>query len=124
MAIDKQDTKMTNKVALVIAGGSDIFLLLAEVGGATLRRKSKMKHVKLLAALGALVLGACAAPDAPHDGHANMDPAAHCEMHKQMMSSMTPQQQQAMMDEHMKDMSPEMRARMQEMHARCKPGSR
>lgn len=67
-----------------------------------------------------LILSACAAPGAAHDEHANMDPQAMCEMHKKMMGSMTPEQQQAMMAEHMKDMSADMRARMQEMHARCR----
>jgi hypothetical protein len=43
-----------------------------------------------------------------------------CEMHRKMMGSMTPAQQQAMMDEHMKSMSPEMRSRMQDVHARCR----
>lgn len=72
------------------------------------------------AALLSLILGACAAPRAAHDEHANMDQQAMCEMHKKMMGSMSVEQQQAMMAEHMKDMSADMRARMQEMHARCR----
>jgi hypothetical protein len=67
-----------------------------------------------------LILSACATPRAAHDDHANMDAQAMCEMHKKMMGSMSAEKQQAMMAEHMKDMSADMRARMQEMHARCR----
>lgn len=67
------------------------------------------------------LLTACATPrHAPgqHQG-AMMDPQAMCEMHRNMMAGKTPQERQAMMDEHMKSMSPEMRQRMQAMHAQC-----
>ena len=67
-----------------------------------------------------LILSACAAPRAPHHEYGDMDPQAMCEMHKKMMGSMSAEQQQAVMAEHMKDMSADMRARMQEMHARCR----
>ena len=67
-----------------------------------------------------LILSACAAPRAPHDDHADMDPQAMCEMHRKMMGSMSAEQQQTMMAEHMKDMPADMHARMQEMHARCR----
>jgi hypothetical protein len=66
-----------------------------------------------------ILLAGCASPGARHDHPADMDPQAMCEMHKKMMGSMTREQQQSMMDEHMKNMSPEMRSRMQAMHARC-----
>jgi hypothetical protein len=72
------------------------------------------------AAFLSLMLSACATPRASHDDYANMDPQAMCERHKKMMGSMSAEQQQAMMAEHMKGMSADMRARMQEMHARCK----
>lgn len=72
----------------------------------------------LAAALLAALLAGCATRPAEHHG-TDMDPQAMCDMHRKMMGSMTPAQQQAMMDEHMKGMAPDMRARMQEMHARC-----
>lgn len=67
------------------------------------------------------LLASCAAPrhdPGQHQG-AMMDAKAMCEMHKGMMAGKTPQERQAMMDEHMKSMSPEMRQRMQAMHAQC-----
>jgi hypothetical protein len=83
-----------------------------------------MKKVSALvaatAASGLLLVSGCATRSAGHEDYSNMDPKAMCEMHKQMMGSKTPEQQRAMMHEHMKTMSPEMRARMQEMHANCK----
>jgi hypothetical protein len=71
-------------------------------------------------ASGFLLVSGCTTPTTTPDDYANMDPKAMCDKHKKMMGSMTPEQQRAMMDEHMKTMSPEMRARMQEMHASCK----
>lgn len=67
-----------------------------------------------------LILSACAAPRVSHNEHANMDPQSMCEMHRKMMESMSAEQQQAMMAEHVKDMPADMRDRMQEMHARCR----
>jgi hypothetical protein len=54
------------------------------------------------------------------DSHAMMDVQSMCEMHRKMMAGMTPAQEQAHMDEHMKSMSPEMRKKMQDMHAQCR----
>ncbi len=67
------------------------------------------------------LLAGCAAPRHDHGQHqgAMMDATAMCEMHKSMMAGKTPQERQAMMDEHMKSTSPEMRQRMQAMHAQC-----
>ena len=55
-----------------------------------------------------------------HDSHAMMDVQSMCDMHRKMMAGMTPAQEQAHMDEHMKSMSPEMRKKMQDMHAQCR----
>lgn len=49
-----------------------------------------------------------------------MDMKSMCEMHNKMMSSKTPEQQRAMMDDHMKSMSPEMRQHHMEMMKQCK----
>lgn len=68
------------------------------------------------------VLAGCAAGPDPHSGHhgmAGMDPKSMCEKHRQHMAGKTGPEQQALMQEHMKDMKPEMRERMREMHARC-----
>jgi hypothetical protein len=43
----------------------------------------------------------------------------NCEMHRKMMAQMTPEQREARMAEHMKDMSPEMRARHMEKMREC-----
>ena len=48
-----------------------------------------------------------------------MDMKSMCEMHNKM-SSKTPKERSAMMDEHMKSMSPEMRQRHMEMMQQCK----
>src|SRR5687768_14812181 len=61
----------------------------------------------------AVLLAACASASDRHSHehrHSAMgDPQAMCEMHKKMMAGMTPEQRQAMMNEHMKTMTPEMR---------------
>jgi hypothetical protein len=49
-----------------------------------------------------------------------MDMKSMCEMHNKMMSSKTPQERTAMMDDHMKSMSPEMRQQHMEMMQQCK----
>jgi hypothetical protein len=49
-----------------------------------------------------------------------MDMKSMCEMHNRMMSSKTPAEQTAMMDDHMKSMSPEMRQKHMEMMQKCK----
>lgn len=75
-------------------------------------------------AVAAVGLVGCAAPARSgahaHTTMAPMDPQAHCEMHKKKMAGISPAQQQAMMQEHMKSMPPEMRQRMQAMHEQCK----
>lgn len=49
------------------------------------------------------------------------DKKSMCEMHNKMMSSKTPEERSAMMDEHMKSMSPEMRQHhMEMMQQQCK----
>lgn len=50
----------------------------------------------------------------------SMDMQVMCERHKKMMAGRTPQEQQAMMQEHMKGMSAEMRARMESMMKQCR----
>jgi hypothetical protein len=82
-------------------------------------RRSHRYALLAAAALTALLAGCATRPHEREHDHAGMDPQSMCEMHRKMMGSMTPAQQQAMMDEHVKSMSPEMRSRMQEMHARC-----
>ena len=49
-----------------------------------------------------------------------MDMKSMCEMHNKMMSSKTPAEQTAMMDDHMKSMSPEMRQHHMKMMQQCK----
>ena len=49
-----------------------------------------------------------------------MDMKSMCKMHNNMMSSKTPEQQRAMMDDHMKSMSPEARQKHMEMMQQCK----
>ena len=76
-------------------------------------------------ALLAIGLAGCAAAPQKSDAHAHegmgaMDMQSHCEMHRKMMGGMSPAEQQAMMQEHMKSMTPEMRQRMQAMHEQCK----
>jgi hypothetical protein len=44
-----------------------------------------------------------------------MDMKSMCEMHDRMMNAKTPEERNAMMNEHMKNMSPEMRERQIEM---------
>lgn len=74
--------------------------------------------------LAGALAGCAAAPqkgsDNAHAAMGSMDMQAHCEMHKKMMSGKTSDEQQAMMQEHMKSMTPEMRQRMQTMHEQCK----
>jgi hypothetical protein len=48
-----------------------------------------------------------------------MDMLAMCDMHKQQMAGKSPQERQAMMDEHMRSMPPQMRDRMQSMLRQC-----
>jgi hypothetical protein len=70
----------------------------------------------------AALAAGCATAGSHGPGHAAggmADAQAHCEMHRKMMASMTPEQRQAMMSEHMKSMTPEMRQRMQAMHEQC-----
>jgi hypothetical protein len=49
-----------------------------------------------------------------------MDMKSMCEMHNKMMGSKTPEQQKAMMDDHMKSMSPEMKQHHMDMMKQCK----
>lgn len=49
-----------------------------------------------------------------------MDMKSMCEMHNKMMSSKTPAERTAMMDDHMKNMSPEARQKHMEMMQQCK----
>jgi uncharacterized lipoprotein len=54
-------------------------------------------------------------------GHGStMDMESMCSMHKQMMAGKTADEQQALMEEHMKSMPSEMRERMQMLHQQCK----
>jgi hypothetical protein len=85
--------------------------------------------LRVLAAAGAMALVGCASPPmSPPAGakesmsmsQSDGDMTAMCDMHKQMMGSMSPQDQKAMMDAHMKDMSPEMRAKHMEQMNHCK----
>jgi surface antigen len=79
--------------------------------------------------------------DAQHDGHhaeaatskasgpmvggpsgdqmSMMDMKAMCDMHQKMMRSKTPEEQRAMINEHMKTMSPEMRQQHMAMMEKC-----
>lgn len=85
--------------------------------------------LRVLAAAGAIALAGCASPPmGQHSGgmdsmsmsKSDGDMMAMCDMHKKMMGSMSPQDQKAMMDAHMKDMSPEMRAKHMEQMSHCK----
>ena len=85
--------------------------------------------LRVLVAAGAIALAGCASPpmSAPAGSKDSMpmaesdgDMMAMCDMHKKMMGSMSPQDQKAMMDAHMKDMSPEMRAKHMEQMSHCK----
>lgn len=50
-----------------------------------------------------------------------MDMKSMCAMHQQMMSAKTPEEQRAIMDEHMRGMSPEMMQKhMEMMQQHCK----
>jgi outer membrane murein-binding lipoprotein Lpp len=75
--------------------------------------------VLIAAALGASMVAGCASPPMSMSKSGG-DMAAMCDMHKKMMGSMSPQDQKAMMDEHMKDMSPEMRTKHMEQMSHCK----
>jgi hypothetical protein len=59
-------------------------------------------------------------PGAAGDQMAMMDMKAMCEMHRKMMSTKTPEEQKAMMDERMKSMSPEMMKKHMAMMQECK----
>ena len=74
--------------------------------------------------IGATLLAGCTTPsmNRSSDSMGGMpsagDMEATCDMHKKMMT-MSPQDQKAMMDAHMKDMSPEMRAQHMEKMKQC-----
>jgi membrane protein insertase Oxa1/YidC/SpoIIIJ len=75
--------------------------------------------------IGATLIGGCASPAMTHssDSMQNMskadgDMASMCTMHKKMMA-MSPQDRQAMMEQHMKGMSPEMHAKEMEKMKNC-----
>jgi hypothetical protein len=80
------------------------------------------------AILGLAALGGCESPrmGMRDDGGPPMSMSmskdgseVNCEMHRKMMAQMTPEQREARMAEHMKDMSPEMRARHMEKMREC-----
>jgi hypothetical protein len=68
--------------------------------------------------------GCAVAPKESEDAHAHTgdttDVQSTREMHKKMMGGKPSEQQQAMMQDHMRSMTPEMRQRMQAMHDQCK----
>lgn len=84
------------------------------------------------AMLAALLAGCAAGPQdavghhhggAMDHGHGHgsmMDMNAMCDMHRQMMGGKTPQERQALIDEHMKSMPPEMREHVRLMDEQCK----
>lgn len=82
--------------------------------------------VLLSTLFGAALLGGCASSPMGQSSDAmggmsksDGDMTAMCEMHKKMMGSMSPQDQTAMMEEHMKNMTPEMRAQHMEQMKQC-----
>jgi hypothetical protein len=72
--------------------------------------------------LATLLAGCATGPHDPmaHDHGSMMDMKAMCDMHRQMMVGNTPQERQAIIDEHMKSMSPQMRQHMRMMDEQCK----
>ena len=71
----------------------------------------------------AAVTGCATKEDSLHSRHhleSSMDMKAMCAMHEKMKSTKTPEEQKAMMDEHMKTMSPESMQKHMEMMAQCK----
>ena len=74
---------------------------------------------------GVTFLSGCASPPMSHPSDSmgamsksSGDMTGMCDMHKKMMA-MSPQDRQAMMDAHMKDMSPEMRAQHMDKMKQC-----
>ena len=79
------------------------------------------------ALVGLALLGGCASSSMgdPSNSMAGMskadgDMTAMCDMHKKMMGSMSPADQKAMMEAHMKDMSPEMREKHMREMSECR----
>lgn len=87
----------------------------------------KLSAILFAATVGVATLNGCASPSPSQQsggmGGMSMsdnDMKSMCEKHNKMMASMSPAEQKAMMDAHMKDMSPEMREKHMKEMGQCK----